>query len=278
MILPILASISRALEIIVDKDILSRQKTDFRNYLIGTFLLILVVAVALGIFLGRISSNFFTLPYLLAFVGIVATAVGWNAIFYRAIQHEKLTDAEPIILATPLAVILIGVIFLPSERKWSYVILGIIAALSVIAAYFRKRHLRFNLYSLALIGYVLLFGFEALFTKVVLTNINGFALYPIRVFFVMIILALVLRPPLKKANNLNWLSFAIVAIIANVYYLFLYLSYAHFGITITALFTVIQPVLIYLASLFFFKEKFNWRNIVAAVVVLFCVIYAQFIK
>lgn len=277
MILPILASVSRALEIIVDKHILSRQKVDFRNYLIGVFLLVFVVAAMLGIFLGKINHDFFTLPYLLAFVGVVATATGWNAIFHRALQHEKLTDCEPIILATPLAVILIGIIFLPSERKWSYVILGVIAVLSLIVARFRKSHLRFNLYLLALVGYVLLFSFEALFTKVVLANINGFALYPIRVFFVTIILALLFRPPLKKTNNLNWLSFAAVAIIANAYYIFLYLSYAHFGITITTLFTVVQPVLIYLASLFFFKEKFNWRNIAAAVIVLACVITAQLI-
>ncbi len=277
MILPILSSVSRALEVIVDKHILSRQKVDFRNYLVGVFLLIFVGAAMLGIFLGRIDREFFRLPYILAFIGVVATAVGWNAIFYRAIQHETLTDAEPIILTTPLAVILIGILFLPSERKWSYIILGLIAAISLIAARVQKKHLHLNLYSLALIGYVILFAFEALFIKVTLNHLNAFALYPLRVLFVTIILALVLRPPLRKTNNQNWLSFALVAIIANAYHLTLYLSYDRFGITVTALFTVIQPILVYLASLFFFKEKFNWKNIAAAVVVLGCVIAAQLI-
>ncbi len=274
MILPILSAISRSAEIILDKQILSRQKVDFRNYLVGGFLLILVVGGVIGIFFGEISSSFFQFSFLLAFIGVIATAVGWNAIFYRAIQHEKLTDVEPIILATPLSVILIGAIFIPDEREWKYIILGVIAALSIIIAHIRKSHLHFNIYSLSLVGYVLLFGFEALFLKVVLANCNAFALYPIRVFFVMIILALIFRPPLKKLRKKDWLSLVVVALIANTYHLFLYLSYDIYGITFTALFIVLEPILIYLASLFFFKEKFYWRNIVAAVVVVGCVITA----
>ncbi len=277
MILPILAAVSRATEIIVDKEVLSRQKLNFKTYLLGGFTFVLLIATVIGLTWGKVSPDFFKLPYLLAFLGIIATAVGWNSIFYRAIQKEKLSDAEPIILATPLMVILISAIFIPEERKWSYIVLALIASLSVIASRFQRKHLHFNIYSLALIGYAILFGFEALFVKVVLANCNPFALYPLRVLFVMTILAAIFRPSFKGLSHKNWISLFVIGFIANAYHLLLYFSYAKYGISVTALFTVLEPILVYLASLMLFKEKFQLRNIIAAAIVLFCVIYAQFI-
>lgn len=277
MIIPILAAASRAVEIIVDKEILSRQKVDYKVYLVGAFIPILIIAAILGLIFGKIESAFFQWGYLLAFLGVIAAAVGWNSIFYRAIQHQKLSEVEPIILATPIITILISATFIPEERKWGYVILGVIASLSIIAAHFHKRHLNFNRYSLFLIGYTFLFGFEALFLKVVLANCNAFALYPIRVAFVLAILAIIFRPSLKKTTTKNWFSFIGVAVIANAYHILIYLSYDYYGVVATALVTILQPVLVYFASIFLFKEKFNWRSVAAAVVVVACVIATQFI-
>ena len=277
MILPIIAAISRAIEIVIDKTILSRQKVDFKVYLVGAFIPVLIIAVVLGLLFGEVRPAFFEWAYLLAFFGVIGTALGWNAIFYRAIQHEKLSEAEPIIIATPIVTILISAIFMPEERKWGYVILGIIAVLSVIIARSYKHHLKFNRYSLALVGYTLLFGFEALFLKVVLTNCNAFALYPIRVAFLLAILAIIFRPSLKKTTIKNWLSFIGVGIVANAYHILIYLSYDYYGIAVTALFTILQPILVYFASIFLFKEKLDWRSIAAAAIVIACVIYAQFI-
>ncbi|MFC1686474.1 EamA family transporter [Patescibacteria group bacterium] len=277
MILPILSAISRSAEIILDKQILSHQKVNFKSYLVGGFIFILVISGIMGIIWGEIEPGFFDFAYILAFIGVIAAAIGWNAIFYRAIQHEKLTDVEPIILAAPIVVIGISAIFIPGERKWQYIVLGAIAVLSIIFAHFRKRHLKFNQYSLSLIGYTFLFGFEALFLKIVLANCNAFALYPIRVLVMTIALALIFKPQLKKLTKKNWLSLLLVGLVANAYHLTLYLSYDYYGIAITSLFSILKPVIIYFASLFFFKEKFYWRNIVAAAIVVACVIYAQFI-
>jgi drug/metabolite transporter (DMT)-like permease len=277
MILPILAAVSRATEIIVDKEVLSRQKLHFKTYLLGGFTFVLLIATVIGLTWGKISPSFFQLPYLLAFIGIVGTAVGWNSIFYRAIQKEKLSDAEPFILATPLMVILISAIFIPEERKWGYIILAIIASLSVIISRFHRKNFHFNIYSLALVGYAILFAFEALFIKVILNVCNPFALYPLRVLFVMTILAFIFKSSFKGLNHKNWISLFAVGFIANAYHLLLYFSYDRYGVSVTALFTVLEPILVYIASLFLFKEKFNWRNVIAAAIVLACVIYAQFL-
>jgi len=82
---------------------------------------------------------------------------------------------------------------------------------------------------------------------------------------------------LKKTTIKNWLSFIGVGVVANAYHILIYLSYDYYGIAVTALFTILQPILIYFASIFLFKEKFDWRSIAAAAIVVACVIYAQFI-
>jgi drug/metabolite transporter (DMT)-like permease len=66
--------------------------------------------------------------------------------------------------------------------------------------------------------------------------------------------------------------------LTSVAWILFYFSYQRSGIIYTILIFSLQPLLVYLASVFFLKESLYWKKAVAFIVVLLSIAVAQVIS
>jgi drug/metabolite transporter (DMT)-like permease len=64
-------------------------------------------------------------------------------------------------------------------------------------------------------------------------------------------------------------------ILTSIAWVLYYYSYQVSGIIYTVLIFSLQPLLVYLAGLIFFKEKFNYKKFISFAIILIAIIIAQ---
>ena len=69
-----------------------------------------------------------------------------------------------------------------------------------------------------------------------------------------------------------------VNIIWVIYRVILYWGYLAYGVVFTTMLFILAPVFIYIFARIFLKEKIELRNIIAAMVIVICVILAIILK
>jgi len=100
------------------------------------------------------------------------------------------------------------------------------------------------------------------------------ALYAVRTGLVFLSLWLVFRPNFRRLTSQNILSIFILAIIATSYMTFMFSGFKDFGVVFTTLILTLTPILIYFFTVVFLKEKLRKRVVLAAAIILACIIYA----
>jgi len=116
IIFPLIAVFAGAITIVLEKTILSKQKVDYRLFVVTLFLLLFLVSTFFAIFWGKISPSALNTNYLWLLIGMVVVACGWNILLYRGLQQEKVVEFELINMLRPIAIILIAGIFLAAEK------------------------------------------------------------------------------------------------------------------------------------------------------------------
>ena len=89
---------------------------------------------------------------------------------------------------------------------------------------------------------------------------------------------IIFKPSMKTIDNKTWRMIFLISFIWILYRLMLYTSYVTKGPVITTLLFMLTPIFIYIMSYFYLKEKPNWRNITASIIILICVAYAMFVN
>jgi drug/metabolite transporter (DMT)-like permease len=286
MLIPIIAAFVTAIGVIMDKIILSRQKVGHRQFLLLIFLFLFIICLILYPIWGKINPRAFSLEYIGVLILMILIASICNVLFYHGIEKEKIAEVELIVMLSPLSTILIASLFLQTERNLHIFLAGIIASLALVASHLKQYHLSFDVFQKGLLLYLILYPFEVILTKSLLFLYSPLALYMVRTFGIFIFLFiwyLVLAPYFKgepkpsfakwRVKNYAW-SFAI-AVLAVLQMVLIYYAYVDFGVVFTTIVLTLAPIFIYLGSVVILKERLKKRIILAAVIILICIVYAN---
>ncbi|MCX6807120.1 MAG: DMT family transporter [Candidatus Berkelbacteria bacterium] len=286
MFYAIIAAISLAASTIMDKIVLSYQRIGHRQFIILLFLFLFILTAIIYPFWGHIDRLAFDFHYLFLLFLVIIIASIYNVLFYHAIEKEKVSEIELIVMLTPLSTIIIASIFLQVERNWNVFLAGIIASSALIFSHLRRYHLTFDAFQRGLLIYLMLYGFEAVLVKNLLFLYSPVALYLVRTLGVLVVLSiwfLFIAPRLvdepkvsfTKINKKNYISVFLIAFLGVISMVLTYYSYAYFGVIFTTTILTLWPILTYLGSMFILKEHIKKRIILAAAIILCSIIYVN---
>jgi len=199
-------------------------------------------------------------------------------------KWEKLSRLEPAKITEPIFVVLLAIVmsyFFTNgmyEKNLKVIIPAIIAGAALIFSHIKKHHLTFNKYFIAALIGSFFFAVELVISRLILDFYSPMTFYYIRCVTIFLISIIVFRP--KFFNNLNaraTLEIFTTGAMWFVYRVAVYYGYTSLGIISTTLITMMSPIFIYIFAKIFLKEKLSWKNIVASIVIIICVLYAIFV-
>jgi len=284
-LIPFLGAVLEATGTIYEKTILRVKKISIKSYNTFSFLVVTLIAFAILMIFGKIFPSLFSLAMnpamfssknLLLFAGVVIFSIAANLCLFYAIKWDKLTELEPIILFQPFLTIVLAFIFYESERQLgtNIILAALIASLALILSHIKKHHLSFDKYSIAALLSGLFFAIELVISKQLLPYFSPLGFYFVRCLFIFIISFIIFRPNISTLNKKIWAGITIASAIWVVYRILLYLGFIYSGVILTTvMLSLVTPIFIYIFSALFLKEKLTWRNILATMIILACVIY-----
>lgn len=273
------ATLISAATLVAQKFSLSRLNINNRvfNFVIFFFL-------ALTAFLWSLnnktlpSKEFFQGTPLLLLIVLLLLAFSWNALFSYALQKEEMSESELIISFSPIITILLAFLFLPEERNYFVFFPALIAGIFLVWANIDHHHLDFSRQERILAVAVLGIAVEAIIIKELLYFISPEALYALRCAGVLPLFALLIAVKPGFKPNLNPLQTAFVGLIgflATIQMVFFYRAYQTLGVTETTLISLLAPVLVFIFTPYFLKEKIKTRQWIALVVIVVCIAVSQ---
>lgn len=285
--IPILGAITEGAGTVIEKRILRKKKVDYKFYNVASFFMISIIAGILILALGKVFPNLFgffisnkawTITNISVLIGVIIFSILANLFTFYALKWEKITELEPIRLMQPLFTILLAFFIFSSEQKTPTPILiaALIASLALILSHVKKHHFSLNKYSLSALFGSLCFAIELVLSNFILNLYSPITFYLIRCFLIFAITLPLFRTNPNTIDKKTWFQIIVVSMLWISYRILLYIGFEKIGVITTTLFlSLLAPLFIYLFSYTFLKEKLNWRNIIAAIVILACVIWAM---
>lgn len=271
---PILSAVLESFANISDKLNLNNNKISGITFTAILFLFMGILCLPLLYFFRPASISLLTVIVLGI---IIAISFFQNYLFYMGLANKHLNRLQPILDSLPIISILLASIIYPSERNPFILLLGIITSTALFYSHLDKNELnkfefKFDKYSAAVFLSVLLMAILQLAYKYILIYVSPMFLYGVRATGVAIILLILVRPSVKGIKRNQYALFILSAILYSVSNLLLYLSINKIGISLTAIVVSISPVVIYLFSPIFLKEKLSLNRIIGSFVIICCVI------
>lgn len=277
LLFPLLASVFQSASFCLDKVILSVKKATHKQYLVVSFPLItfftfiMFLIVKPNITLEMFAGNYF----LLITLSIVIT-IASNLIFYNALKKDYLGEIQTIELFKNFPLIILAAVIFPDERNILNIALAIIAAFAIAWSHYEKKGFKINHLTLILLMWNLIISpFRGIISKELLTIWNPIALQLVVDAAISVILSVIFFKKIKKLPK-NAMPYLIITnILTSIAWVLYFYSYQLSGIIYTVLVFSLQPIIVYLASLIFFKEKFQSKKAIAFAVILISIIVAQ---
>jgi len=282
--IPIVGALLEGIGTILDKKIIQTKGINHKNYVAYGFLALSIVMLPFLPFLWKLSPEAFLLKNIIIFAIVVIASVFANILMVYALKRENITVIEPIKLMHPLFNIILAFILsffffdYSNERNYSILILSSIASITLIASHVKKHHFDFDRYILAALLGSFLFSVELVISKAILPYYSGLTFYFFRCFFVFLIALLIFKPKITEIPKKIIPMILAVNIIWVIYRVILYWGYLAYGVVFTTMLFILAPVFIYIFARIFLKEKIELRNIIAAMVIVICVILAIILK
>ena len=271
---PFVAAITQAAGIIIDKVILTRRQVEIHVFIPILFLFLFLLTAILFPFLGEISDQVFKPYYLIIFSSMLIAAATWNFFYYRGVQSQKVHEFELIIMFQPLLTILLASFFLSGERNLHLEIAALIAALALIFAHIKKTHFEISKGSAGLILAVVFMSIEIILIRIMLDVFSPVALYFVRTGILFLLFMFIYRPHLAKVANSNFLLIFMTSLLGTTQMVTKFYGFQELGVIYTSLILILAPILVYFASTIFLHERLKPRIIIAATVILGCIVYA----
>jgi drug/metabolite transporter (DMT)-like permease len=272
--IPILGALAFATSSLFEKIILKNKKIKNSSLVVGFFLAAIIFMLPFVYFFSETNPLAWKINNLLILVAIVFFSIIANLFAFYSLKWEKLTQLEPVRLLEPLLIIIIAFIFFKSERNVNVVIPAIIAGLALIFSHIKRHHFKFNKYLIAGTFGSFFYAIEMVLSKIILPYYNPLTLYFVRSLGVFLISLVIFRPNLvTEFSKKEKVIIGLVGICWVIFRVATYYGYLFFGVISTTLILMLAPIFVYLFAHKFLKEKTEWRNIVAAIVIVGCVLY-----
>ncbi|MFC1710633.1 EamA family transporter [Nanoarchaeota archaeon] len=277
--LPILGALSLSVATILEKIALRVRKINIKLFLTSAFLASVLVMIPLIWFFWKVEPGAFELVNLLIFLGIIILSIVANLFAFYSLKWEKIGNLEPARVLEPLFTILLAIVFSfffegLYERNMNIIIPALIAAAALIFSHIKKHHLTFNKYFLAAVLGSFLYALELVLSRLILDFYSPISFYFLRCLGIVILGFILFKPKFKKLDiKHRWEILAIGALWVG-FRVLVYYGYLSIGIIFTTLMIMLAPIFIYIMAHVFLKEKMNWRNIVASLVIAASVAYA----
>lgn len=274
MIYALIGAIISAITLILQKYILSYLKVNYKTFNVLVFIFLFLFTAVLFPKFGWIKPEALSFYYLLFGILMVITATFWNILLSQALQKEHLVEFELIQMLQPLLTIFLGSLIFTSERSMYILPVAFIGSLALIIAHIRRDHIYFDKYAKYLLLAVVLMSIEMIFIKILLNVYSPVALYMVRTFFVAIVSWVVLRPSFKGLDGKRISIMAGTSALAVAQMVLIYTAIELRGLVFTTLILILTPILVYVLSVIFFREKLKTMTVISAVVIVFCIVYA----
>ena len=280
--IPVIGAVALAVGTIIQKKILKNKKINTKIYLCLEFLVITLTMLPFIYFFWELDPQAFELTNLFIFGLVVLFSIIANLFLFYSLKWEKVSNLEPAKILEPLFIILLAILFSfffsdLYDRNFNVIIPALIAAVTLVFSHIKKHHLDFNKYFIAMIISSFFFALELVISKLILGLYSPLSFYFLRSMVVLIMSLAIFRPDFSAANKKDtklWL--AVIGIVWVIYRVSVYWGFQELGVISTALIIMLAPIFIYILAWKFLKEKINWKNIVAAFIIVGCVLYAMF--
>ncbi|OGB74207.1 hypothetical protein A2V68_00325 [candidate division Kazan bacterium RBG_13_50_9] len=269
MIYPFIAVVFDAVALIVEKKFLNTFKNfSYSAFVFWVFASIAVLGLLTSPWLVTISPSAVTPRLLLMMLVLVVLVANYNLLYFFGLKHQAVSEVEPFFLFNPLVAVLIAGAFYADERFWQIYVATVIAGVFLGWSHLRGRQLVLGKPLLAILGFSLMYGLEAVVLRQLLTAYSPVALYLIRVVLTLLFLWIVGRGRWVSLNPKHLPYFIFIALSALITYGLIYYSYTLQGISSTVFVLILSPILVYVMSILVLKEKLKWRNIITSLVLL----------
>ena len=230
-------------------------------------------------FFWKLEPGALELKNILIFGAVILFSIIANLFTFYSMKWEKVSNLEPAKVLEPLFVILLAIIFSfffegLFERNIKVILPAIVAAAALLLSHIKKHHLSFNKYFIAAILGSFFFASELVITRLILDYYSPISFYFLRCLGVLLISLAIFRPSFKKLDKSVHSKVLLTGLVWVIYRIIVYYGYIHLGVIFTTLILMLGPIFIYLFAFIFLKEKPKIRNIIAAGIIVACVLYA----
>jgi len=279
VLFPIFGALALAGSTLLEKIILRKRKISTKVFTSATFLAVVLIMLPLIFFFWKVEPEALSLANISLLVLVIIFSLIANILIFYSIKGDKISSLEPARMLEPLFVILLALAFSFEfsklfERNFHVLIPAFIAALALVFSHIKKHHLSCNKYFLASIFGSLFFALELICSVFILDFYNPFSFYFLRCVGVAIIAVVFFKPQFKELNKKMDFTILGIAALWVVYRVIVYYGYMQLGVVFTTLLVMLSPIFIYILAIIFLKEKPSWRNIISAIIILGCVVYA----
>ncbi|MEK6914713.1 MAG: DMT family transporter [Nanoarchaeota archaeon] len=278
--IPILGAFFEAAGILANKKLAVRKGIGYGEYLVYGFLAIVIVMLPFVYFTWYVDDLAERNMNVAIFVLIISFSFFANYLNFFALKHKDLSKLESVRLTLPLFTILLTFLFsfffsiYRNERNYYILFFAFVAILALFFANIKKEHFYFDKYSVAALFSSIFFAIELTISKSLLNFYDPISFYFIRCFLIFILSLMVFRNKLNKINNGSIFLFLISGVFWVGYRILLYYGYNIFGIVFTTTIFILSPVLVYVFSAIFLKEKISRRQVFSSVIIVFCILGA----
>ncbi len=279
MIFAFIAAILNAVDLVITKKVFNVfRNLTYTTFVVWLFIWITILGLATYPWLIQVNTIALTPYYLLLLAALAFIAANYNLLYYFGLRYEKVSEIEPFLLFEPLITIVIASVFYADERIWQIYVAGFIAGGLLAWSHIKKRRLKLGKPLLAILGYALLVGLEAVVVRQLLVAYSPIALYVVRAALVALVLWIITMGKINKISIKQVPYFILLAATAIGSQALVYYAYITQGISATALVLMISPVLIYLLAISVLKEKLSYKNIITSIAVILLVIWVTLIR
>lgn len=278
LLFPILAAILQASSFTLDKAILNLRRVGFVSYTGASFpLVFLITGVIFFIFKPPFTVDLFGgYRFALILLSVGGSAVS-NILYYRALKSDTLQELQSLELISVIPIILFSSVLFSDERNLFVILPAAVASLAVIWSHWEhkrfviaKKTLPFIVWSLAIAP------FSAPVSKTLLIVWDPVSLELVRSAGMALLFLPFTRRALSILSARAWGLIVVTNVFTSVAWILFFVSFQRSGIVYTLLIFSLQPILVYLASMFILKEKVHWKKMTAFAVILCSIAFAQY--
>lgn len=277
---PFVAAVLQAGSFTLDKIVLSVRRVSYKTYTGISFPLIFIFTLIIftifkppfsyGLFVGNL--------WWLILVSVLLT-IGTNLILYRALDSDKLGEIQIVSLLSNIPLILFSALVFKDERHIVTIVAGLVASFMIVWSHWENHHFKILRYTLPfLLWTIFIAPLRGIISKELLMVWNPISLQLVVNGAVALVLGLVFFKHYEKISGKAIALLLATNVLTSVAWILYYFSYQISGIVYTVLLFSLQPLLVYLASIFLLKEKLQWRKFTAFIVVLASIAIAQVMR